>query len=421
MLNQSFPQTPGVYWFLNQPGSVIYVGKAKNLSQRLKSYRQADSLKTRQMLNQATALKYQSLDSELEALLVEAELIRLYQPLYNLRQKDDKSPLYIYITNHQYPQVKTGRLPQIQKLNLKKNNLFGPFPSGYQAKQVLNYVRHIFPFCNQSKAGKACFYYHLHLCPGACIKAISPKDYQQNINHLKLFLKGKKKSVVKKLLFQIKACSQKKDFEKAAILRDQLYQIKAITQAHPQPELNLPILQTDIYQSQANSLKQILIKYLHLPSNYPLNRLEGYDISNLQGQQATASMVVFINGQPRPDQYRRFKIRLLNTPNDTAMLKQAVSRRLKHTDWTNPNLMVIDGGKTQLNAVLSLTQGHIPTVSIAKHPDRLILKNPHLNQYFIVPLTDNLPAAKLIQRLRNESHRFAKAYHSKLHLKSFLG
>jgi excinuclease ABC subunit C len=442
--NGIFPQSPGVYWYLNHKGKVLYVGKAKNLKNRILSYRRLtnDSLKTKQMLSKAKNIKFKTTDSELEALILEAELIRFYQPFYNLRLTDDKSPLYIYITSTPFPHVKTGRKEILTKLKITKANRFGPYPSGLKAKEVLKFLRSIFPFCNatetQIKKHQACFYSHLNLCPGACKGEISQKDYLKNIQNLKLFLKGQKKSVIKSLKSELKQISQHKKFEQAIILRDQIITLESLAKTPQKPELNLPNLEQDEADDKLKALQKILRLHTSLPKNFPLKRIEAYDVSNLEGQQATASMVVFVNGKPKTSEYRLFKIKNLKTPNDPAMLKEALTRRIKHPEWKTPNLIVIDGGLTQLKAALSTIPWHLPIVSIAKNPDRLLIPStpsgfiPEVHNStptgFILEgkpttlvLKPHQPASRLLLNLRDESHRFARNYHLKLRLRHLQG
>ena len=435
------PQEPGVYWFLDQKGKVLYVGKAKNLKNRVLSYRYITSkdTKTKQMLEKARKIKFKSTDSELEAILVEAELIKLYQPKYNLRLTDNKSPLYIYITSTSVPHVKVGRKEHLEKFNIKKRNQFGPYPSGLQSKQVLKFIRKIFPFCNatetQIKNKKACFYSHIKLCPGACTGKISKSEYQKNITNLKSFLRGKKRYILKSLKTDLKKASESNQFEKAIILRDKVKIIENLTNSPKSPELNLPTLEQDEAGHKLKALTRILRLHISLPKNYKLERIEAYDVSNLEGKQPTASMVVFAQAKPKSSEYRMFGIKSLKTTNDPAMIREALSRRVKHSDWPTPSLIVIDGGTTQLKAALSVVPWNIPVVSIAKNPDHLILPtrfNPAgviskptriipAGKFTKIGLKPNQPATKLLQHLRDESHRFARNYHLKLRSKHLQG
>ncbi len=413
----NFPQEPGVYWFLNKNNKVLYVGKAKNLKNRITSYKHIGSQaqKTKEMVAMHKRIKFKTTDSELEALILEAELIKTFQPHYNSQLKDDKSPLYINISKDPFPKVKVGRTGQ-----------FGPYPSGFKTKQVLRFLRKIFPYCNatnldQSKH-KACFYSHINLCPGACSGLISKSDYKKNINNIKLFLQNKKKSILKNLYKEIRINSDKKDFETAILLRNQVRVLESLSKAPKKVDLDLPLLEDDLSSQKLLELLRLMKKHISLPQKYPLNHIEAYDISNLEGKQATASMVVFKNAKPSKKDYRIFKIKSLNTPNDPKMLNEALSRRVKHLEWGIPNLIVIDGGITQLKASKKAIPWNIPVVSIAKNPDRLILPTGSIPagglKFTKITLNPKKPATKLLKHLRDESHRFAKNYHTKLRNRS---
>lgn len=411
-----YPPLPGVYWFLNDKKKVIYVGKAKNLNNRLKSYAliNQSSPKTAAMLQTSKKTKFKVTDSEFEALLLEAELIKTYQPRFNILLKDDRSKLYLTFTKEAFPRI----------LLTRKNGDFGPYSSSRQLTQILKILRQIFPYCDHpagsEPAGKACFYYHLRLCPGACIGKISPAAYQQNINNLKLILKNKKTTLIRQLKLQLKLAVSQKEFELAAVFRDQISHLQTLAQIKFKSPSILPALTEDKLQEQILHLRRLLKKFLSLPSGYPLTRIEAYDISNLQGSNPTGSMVVFINAKPQPDRYRHFKIKSLTTPNDLKMLKEVLTRRLKHREWGIPNLILIDGGTNQVKAALSVVPWDIPIIGLAKHPDRLICLQ-HLQgtslQVIKYPLPDHDPGTFLLQHLRDESHRFAKRLHS--HLRNF--
>ncbi len=405
-----------MYWFLDAAGKVIYVGKAKNLHNRLKSYSLLNHLlpKTKQLVAHTQAVKYQILGSELEALLVEAELIQTYQPHYNILLKDDKSPLYIITTKETYPRVLAVRKGDRQNYPIRRS--FGPFPSGRQVKEVLKITRRLFPFCTASKTDqihhRACFYVHLNLCPGACTGVISPEKYTQQIQSLELFLAGKHQAIIKEFTQAITVAARQEAYETAAALKTKIEALKYI-QAHYQYQKSdqpLPNLTNDLNTQKITELKRLLKTHgLSIPQ---LSRIEGYDVANLQGQAAAVSMVVNSNGAPDHDAYRHFTIKTLQTPNDVGMLKEAVSRRLHHSEWGLPDLIMIDGGKPQLKAIASVLTSHIPLVSLAKHPDRLlILTNYRTPNIITVKLDPHQPASQLLIALRDEAHRFSRRLH----------
>lgn len=441
---------------------MLYVGKAKDLKNRITSYKQwqATTGKTRKLVFHAQKLKHQILQSELEALLVEAELIRTHQPQYNILLKDDKTPLYVQITDEEYPRVITIRKKEVEKFKIS-GSVFGPFPSGFKVKEVLRIARRIFPYCNAPRSplygkpeNKPCFDYHLDLCDGACIGCASPTEYRETILQLKLFLKGKKKEVIKAIEEDMMHASDREKYEYAADLRDRISLIKEVTEKRYQlrPELLLPNLKESMRAEGLIYLRRLLSTHFSLPRTYPLTRIEGYDASNIQGTNATVAQVVFINGQPAKDQYRLFNIKTLNTPNDFAMLQEALLRRQNHIDWGAPNLVLIDGGKGQLRAALKVWQWHCPVISIAKKPDRILIpyfddskaeaalrkkekkkevetkvvaledSGPNIRflKYHEIKLAEQHPTLVLLQQIRDESHRFSKFQHSRMRDRSML-
>lgn len=422
-----------MYWFSNANQEVLYVGKAKNLKNRLQSYQRFKQLTPRiqTMVSEATQVSWQVLSSELLALLTEAELIRTHQPPYNILLKDDKSPLYILITDDEYPRVLTIRKKEIMTTK-PSGMILGPFPSGYKVKEVLKLVRPIFPWCN--KAGrpthqfkKACFYYHLDLCPGACLKKIDPSEYQDRIKHLVLFLRGKNKDLLKHLATEMKTAAEQEDYEQAAEIRDTVQLIESVIDYRRKlrPNLQLPQIQATESQEQLTRLRGILADHLPVPRDYYLHRIEGYDVSNTQGTNPTVAQVTFTDGQPTKQHYRLYNIKSLSTPNDYAMMKEALVRRQTHPEWPIPSLVVIDGGKGQLKAGLSVWHWSCPVISIAKNPDRIIIPQLQANtpdeitartklQYAVLKLDPNHPALKLVQKVRDEAHRFSKQQHTRL-------
>jgi len=376
------------------------------------------------------------LKSELQALLIEAELIRAHQPFYNSLLKDDKSKLYLLFTKEDYP-----RIIRLRKSDLKKrryqNSLatLGPFASSYKVNELLKIVRPIFPWCNkQNKSDhKACFYYHLELCPGACCDKISPQAYQENIKQLIKLLQGKNKALLKELAQKMKDSATAEKFEEAQKIKNKIDLIKEVTeeQYQLQPELILPDLTRKKQQEALINLRHIMHERGLVDLQYRFQRIEAYDVSNTQGNQATVSMVCFIDGYPELSEYKFFKIRQLAKPNDYAMLQEAIIRRQQHPEWGRPNLLVIDGGKGQLRSVNRVWRQsqffNCPVISLVKNPDRLVLitrkidkKNKESWQTDIIKLTKNHPTLHLISQLRDEAHRFAKKQHTRLREQNLL-
>lgn len=387
------------------------------------------------MVSTAVEVKFKILESELEALLVEAHLINTYQPEFNTLLKDDKSPLYIHITDDPFPRVVQMRKKELLKKQLH-GKVLGPFSSAYKVQEVLKIARKIFPWCNKkiddetkrNAEQKPCFYYHIDQCPGACVGEISQEKYQENIDQLVLFLTGKKKLVTKNLEVQLQQAIDTEAFEKAAIIRDQLELIRQVThKSHSlKPELTTPALQNRVSEDGIIYLQQILSEYLGYPKQFSLDRIEGYDVSNIQGTNPAVALVTFTDGKADTDNYRIFNIKSLNTPNDFQMLQEAVIRRQNHPEWGTPNLLLIDGGKGQVRAVLKVWKWYCPVIGIAKNPDRLVLpytvhsgKEPTgipKTLYHLVRLEENHPTLMLIQQIRDEAHRFSQKQHKKKRL-----
>lgn len=445
------PSQPGVYWFLDKVGAVLYVGKAKNLKRRVTSYSQLNRLSSRilQLSTTATQLKYETLPSELEALLTEAYLINTYQPPFNILLKDDKSPLYIVITKETFPKVLQVRRKELIRYQSSipgavNGTIIGPFPSAYKVGEVLNIARHIFPWCNKTQSskdgnsdGRPCFYYHLGQCPGACIGTCTPETYMQNIHQLSMFLKGKKTELTRQIERDLKQAVAAEQFEHAAVLRDRLKLIAEVT--NPKARLKPELVGRHLYErAELDGIKQLtrlLRDYISLPKHYQLHRIEGYDVSNIQGTNAAVAQVVSLEGQQEPSEYRLFNIHTLDTPNDYHMLKEALTRRQNHPEWGKPDLVMVDGGKGQVRAAQAVWRWHCPIIGLAKDPDRIIIpiaratplaKNEQkalkrtTQNYVEIKLPADHPALGILTRLRDEAHRFSRKQHRRIRQREML-
>lgn len=410
------PHKPGVYKFLDNKGVVLYVGKAIDLYSRVSSYFKNDVFgKTAVLVSNIAKLETIIVESELEALILEANLIKKYLPNFNIILKDDKDYLYIGITKEDYPKVIT-----IRKQDLKTvKKFFGPFPSGRTVRDTLKLLRKVFPWCSgkgyrQQGTGysraysRACFYYHLGLCPGACVGLISESDYSKIIRRFSKFLEGKKEELKTEITKEMKDLSEQQKFEQAGQLKKIIEGIIYLTQAN----------RTKLYLENPNFLEQESQKaLLELKKDLNLEklpeRIEGYDISNIQGKEAVGSMVVLTNGEIDKSQYRKFKMRISGRPNDVGMHKEMMGRRLKHPEWPFPDLIIVDGGRGQARAVKSVCQyigvSEIPIFGLAKRMEWLYPPEGE-----IIKLPKKSLSLRLLQKLRNESHRFAVAYHRKL-------
>jgi excinuclease ABC subunit C len=417
----NLPSQPGVYFFKNKGGEIIYIGKSVNLKNRVRSYFQTKNLGrlTQKMVSEISKIDYQLCSSEFEALLLEARLISRYLPDYNIRGRDNKSFLMLIISQEKYPRLYTERQRNIKKLpsasRQTKNTYFGPFPSAGELKQVLKFIRKVFPFRSCKRLPKKpCLYYHLHLCPGCCL-GINSYQYRRNVIRIKRFLNGQIKTVIKDLKKEMKKLSQQQKFEKAAQV---LKQIEAIeyTITHWQ-SLNKDSLSLNLSKDEKDQVLVQAQKILHQLKK--LNRIEAYDISNLQGLKATGSMVVFEKLKPAKDQYRRFKIRKPQIPDDPGMMAEVLQRRLKHKDWSKPDLILLDGGKGQVSAVYQVLQSikldkKVALLGLAKKEETLIkplVKDGYIVSWQEIKLAVANPFLQLLEQIRDEAHRFAKKYH----------
>src|SRR3990167_524787 len=406
----NLPQNSGVYIFKDSKNKPIYVGKALNIKKRVKDHFSSNigTPKENRMLEKIDAVESIRIDSEIEALILEANLIKKYKPTFNAQLKDDKDYLYIKITRDPYPKVLTAR-----KKDLKNTTIFfGPFPSASKVRTTLKILRKIFHFtsCRPNRK-RACLYYHLGLCPGVCIGLISQKDYQKNIKGVIYLLEGRRSKLIGILENEVRKFVKRLEFEKAKEAQRKIEALNYITQ----PIRMLEYPEIDVEELRQRELGE-LVNILNLTKK-PI-RIECYDISNFSGKQATGSMAVFTRGFADPSQYRRFKIKFVKGPNDTAMISEVLERRFKN-DWKMPDLILIDGGKGQLSAALKVVGDFnlsLPVISLAKRLEEVYLTGKEKP----LRLPRGSVALKLLQRIRDEAHRFAVTYHRKLRSKEFL-
>ena len=538
---RQLPTTPGVYLMRDAEGNILYVGKAANLHQRVRSYfaaRQKLSPKLKRMVARVNDFDFFVTSSEQEALILELNLIKRHHPRYNVRLKDDKTFPYLKIDlGEDWSRVQITR-----RLEEDGARYFGPFASARSVRQTLKMIKGIFPFrsCSKTITGtnlRPCLEYHIRHCLGPCIGAVSQEEYTEVIRQVILFLEGKQERVVQELEGKMEKAAEALDFEKAALLRDQIQAVNKVVEGqriattvrgeqdaialasdkdqayvqvffirngkligrenfvlqgtryeeppqimtsfikqfyasapyippvlllqHPVEDArviedwlqskkgakvhiqvprrgNKKQLMKLVAENAERGLEQLKIKQLAAPATLsaalaeierelrlprlPL-RMEGYDISNIQGTAAVGSMVVFDKGTPKPSHYRRFRIKAVAGANDYAMLREVLRRRFKRSlksdasdTWVIlPDLILIDGGKGQLNAALSAMDevgtGSMPMASLAKENEEIFV--PQRAKPIILPRQS--PGLQLLQRLRDEAHRFALGYHQKIH------
>nr|WP_091351522.1 excinuclease ABC subunit UvrC [Anaerobranca gottschalkii] len=537
------PSSPGVYIMKDKYGEVIYVGKALSLKNRVKSYfskSEGKGAKVLALVQNIAALDYIATDSEVEALILESNLIKKHRPKYNISLKDDKHYPYIKINlKEDFPVVE-----KVRKITKDKARYFGPYPSGIVVNETLNAIRTLFPLrtCKGklSKKDRPCLNYHIKKCLAPCAGRISSEDYQKIVEEVILFLEGKNLELIKKMEEEMVKAAENLDFEKAAKLRDQLQGVKAIgekqkiifsdledrdilalaqgdnlaciqifsirggkllgsesfklenTGGSTPEELfhafitqyynNAPIIPGEILLPMELQDSKVLLEFLSKKRNGKVVlkvpqkgdkksllemaeknaklqlqtfisqqqknkqeaeeglldlakalgleelpwRMECYDISNIQGEHSVASMVVFEGGKPVKEKYRKFQIRTVQGPNDFASMAEVIKRRLENflegdSSFTPlPHLIIIDGGKGQLSAARKVMEetgfGHIKTIGLAKREEEIFL--PNRSEGIILPR--NSKGLYLLQRIRDEAHRFALTYHRKLRTKNTL-
>ena len=414
------PKSPGVYRFLDAEKNLLYVGKAKDLRSRVSSYFTNTGVlgeKTRVMVSQVAEIEATIVESEIESLLLEAFLIKKFQPKYNIRMTDGKSYPLIQITGDTYPAVLFARKPDDAK-----SSYFGPFPNSGSVKKVLRLLRKAFPYVSvRNHPKRTCLYHHLGLCP--CPPVYDTEEarrvYRKNIKKITAVLEGRSQVLLKELQGELRELIKSESYEGAQSIQKQIDALTYITQPFHQGfeyDLN-PNLRTDLRQAELDALAATLRgNGLDISS---LEKIECYDISHVQGSHTTASMVVFVGGEKASDLYRKFKIRLEKTPDDFASMDEVLTRRLKHAEWEYPGLFVVDGGKGQVSAALAVLAKHnltIPLIGLAKREETIIIPNPDGDEkhFTEVSLSKESPALLLLRRIRDEAHRFAISYHRTL-------
>lgn len=394
---------PGVYIF-KRGKIVLYVGKATSLRDRVRSYFSGNITETRgplisKMLERFDKVEYIKTDSVLEALILEAQLIKKYQPEANTIDKDDKSFNRVVITKENFPRVLVVRGRELENFMETTPVLqtFGPFPNSGQLKEALKIIRKMFPYRDKciplqekppvlrSRGVAGCFNRQIGLCPGVCTGEISQKEYAKQIKNIILFFEGKKKQIVKNLEKQMKAFSNSQEFEKSKIVKRSLFALRHI---------------------QDVSLIKKEKEYSVVSQTF---RIESYDIAHMSGQNVVGVMTVVESSEAKTSEYRKFKIKNDPGVNDTKALSEILSRRLAHIEWRPPDLIVVDGGVAQKNVAEKVLQQNslkIPVVSVVKderHRPREILGDKQLLKYEAEILLSN-----------SEAHRFAIGYHKKL-------
>jgi excinuclease ABC subunit C len=424
---RSFPQTPGVYLMKDEAGRVIYVGKAKNLRSRAGSYflkAAAEDPRTARLVVDIRDIDYLDAESEIDALLMEARLIKDIQPKYNRDLRDDKTFPYLEVyTREDFPRVRFTREPRA-----KGTKLYGPFTNPRSLRGAIQLLQKTFRFrtCELDidetdprwRWFRPCLLASINQCTAPCNLRISKEEYRKVIHRLQRFLEGDRKKLLAEMREEMAAAAKELRFEEAARLRDEIAMLESLDQrgslkTHVQPEV-FPI---DPKRGVAG-----LQKVLHLAERP--RTIEGFDIAHTAGTETVASVVQFIDGLPFKPGYKRMRIVGVEGPDDVASIHEAVTRRFRHIQEegeTQPDIVLIDGGKGQLNAALAaLASLGFPSqqvISLAKREE--LVFTPGADEP--IHLSRHSYALRLLQYVRDEAHRFAQHYHHLLRRRSQLG
>lgn len=428
LTKKKLPDAPGIYFF-KKGRDILYIGKATSLRDRVKSYFSNDLIKTRgrllvDMVTTATTLDFIKTDSVLEAFMLESQEIKKHMPRFNTKEKDNKSFNYVVFTDEDFPRVLVVRGRNLEKevVDFEYKYVFGPYPYGSELKEAMRLVRKIFPFRDSAcypNQGRPCFNRGIGLCPGVCTGEISKQEYGRTINHLRLFFQGKKSQLTTVLNKDMKMYAKEQKFELANEVKRTLMALTHIQDVSliKKERFDPLMLRSEIVPED---LGDVTMEPVYEDREVPTYRMEAYDIAHLSGTDMVGVMTAMVNGEFDKTSYRTFIIRSVDGSNDVAALKEVISRRLTHPEWPLPDLMVVDGGKPQLNAmkevveemaeVFGANDKTLPIITAvvkdAKHKAREILASDE----------DEIVAterAREIISLNAECHRFAITTHRK--------
>lgn len=386
------PQNSGVYFFLDQAGNIMYVGKATNLRTRVRSYFAGDMLEKRgpliaDMIPLISRIEWQETDSALEALVLEAHLIKKHQPPRNSDGKSDRSFVYLIITREPFPRLLIKRQREILEGKVREpiRFSFGPFTSRHTLEQALKIIRKIFPYYSrrQSYDEKSNIYQQIGLAPGT---GMTETEYEQNIQHIKLFFEGKKRRVLKELEKQMMQYAETEQFEKAEEIKRRIFALNHIR--------DVSLISDDTKHVQNTGM-----------------RVEAYDVAHTQGKYAVGVMTVLYDGEPDKKEYRKFRVKSFDGVDDNRALNELLERRFRHAEWEMPQLIVADGSVAQKGTVERfLEKNTIDTIRV------VACKKDERHRVAEI-LGDSAVVKKYrsaILLANSEAHRFAVEYHQQL-------
>ena len=411
---KKLPASPGVYFHKNSEGEIIYVGKAAVLKNRVRQYFQKShkDVKTEALVKEIFDTDWIVVDTEMDALFLESEMIKRYMPKWNILLRDDKTVSYVRISmKDEVPYISFTRTPMDDGARY-----VGPFYGKLVVEKALRTLRRVFPYYVKPYDGKKNLDTDLGLTPGIEVGRSTARDYKRNLRKLIRYLEGDREKLLRELEKTMKEAAAKGEFELAAEARDQLFGLR---------ELKKKIVFSDKEFMDISSDQALLQLQRVLGLEKPPRRIEGYDISHQSGENTVGSMVVFINGASDRAEYRKFKVRT-STNDDLKSMREVLTRRLKHKEWDFPDLIILDGGATQVKAILPLVEPfQIPILGRDKSGDhaksagvKLIIPRGERLEEMVLPTGSHI--ARLIARIDEEAHRFAITYHSLLKRKSML-
>lgn len=430
----------GIYIFRNTENKPLYIGKASDLKNRVNSYAKTTDPRLIKMLSEANSLDYIETDSDIEALLLESQYIKKLQPQFNIMLRDDKQYGFVVFTKEKYPKIFITHQPTSSQTNI------GSFTDIGALKTTLRLLRKIFPYCTCKQLhNNYCLNYHIEKCLGFCCLKDSPERnrriandkslYKKNIKAIKDILSGKKSSLIKNLEKEMDKLGKKQKFEEAIGLKNKIEKLKRVFQnaqiihdskfpglAKAEPRAG--IIQNSRHERESKNIMEQLAQIIGT-DRIP-HRIEAYDIANIQGKHAVGAMTVFVDGHPDKGQYRKFKIYTKDSPNDTAMLHEVLTRRFNHLEWKQPDLIIVDGGRGQLNTAIRVvrsirnSQSVIDIIGLTKN-------EKHIGHKIILKKGKEISLSRLPFQIKNlllhidsEVHRFAISYYRKLHRKKAL-
>lgn len=407
---KNLPAEPGIYLHRNDKGKIIYIGKAAILKNRVMSYFRGHirDAKTAALVAEIADTEWITVGSEAEALFLESEFVKRYRPKFNIDLKDDKNFIYVKISADEFPVVSYVRRPMDDRAHY-----YGPFTSSDPVRRAMRLLRKVFPYVTHEHwPTRGCLQFHLGLCPGPEAGAITAANYRRSVKRLEMYLKGQKTKVIDQIARDMAKAATKKDYETAAKCRDQIQDLKGLGR-----QIIFGDAETfDLTRDQALTGLSELLGMAVVP-----RRIEAYDISHLGGTGNVASMIVFSDGLPNRDEYRKFKMRTGGN-NDVGHIREVITRRVSAknlADWPKPDLILIDGGQPQLTAaveVLAAAGLPIPTIGLAKRLEEIVQRRAD-GTFLMTQLPPSSHVLQLLQRVRDEAHRFAITYQSVLQAK----